>query len=36
MTHEDGKLFYALFSKIDVDFSGDVDIWVNKSLVFTR
>jgi hypothetical protein len=31
MTHEEGKLFYELFSKIDVDFSGDVDIWVSDS-----
>lgn len=28
MTPEQGRMFYALFAKIDVDFSGDVDIWV--------
>lgn len=29
MTPEHAKMFYKLFSQIDVDFSGDVDIWVS-------
>jgi hypothetical protein len=33
MSHEQGEMFYALFAKIDVDFSGDVDIWVSRRLL---
>ena len=29
MTETHAKMFYKLFSQIDVDFSGDVDIWVS-------
>jgi hypothetical protein len=34
MTRAHAEMFYLLFSKIDVDFSGDVDIWVSLGCVW--